>query len=184
MRQVYRKEGIKLDLWHHKLRKLRAAYLVIDGEARVVVNASLPPAPRLFAQCHELKHHFIDRELAEQSGLACQEELSWHDAPEREIGAEIFAAEFIYPEAEFLDDLGQADIDSTKCEVGRVIGFKRELSMPISYTFLVKRLEWCGVIERGKFLGVRWQKREEQIYGPPVYKRIRAYRARQASLTR
>jgi len=46
MRQVYRKEGIKLDLWHHKLRKLRAAYLVIDGEARVVVNASLPPAPR------------------------------------------------------------------------------------------------------------------------------------------
>lgn len=183
IREVYKSEGIKLDLWKHKLRKVRAAYLVIDGEPHVLVKASLPDAPRLFAECHELKHHLVDRSLAEQGWLACQDE-SWHDAPEREIGAEIFAAEFIYPEAEFLDDLQLAGIDDTNCDEERVIAFKRIAVPPISYTFIVKRLEFCGIIKRGSLIGVQWQKREEQIYGPPVYKRIQAYRARRSLIVR
>lgn len=183
VRDVYKAEGIKLDLWRQKLRKVRAAYLVIDGEPHVLVKASLPAAPRLFAECHELKHHLVDRQLAEQGGLVCQDE-SWHDAPEREIGAEIFAAEFIYPEAEFLDDIQRSGIDGANCDVERVISFKRMAVPPISYTFIVKRLEFCGVAKRGTFFGVQWQKREEQIYGPPVYKRIRAYRGRRSLIVR
>lgn len=38
IREVYKSEGIKLDLWKHKLRKVRAAYLVIDGEPHVLVR--------------------------------------------------------------------------------------------------------------------------------------------------
>lgn len=177
VRSVYKAEGITLDLWRHKLKKVRAAYFVIDGESRVLVNARLPEAPRLFAQCHELKHHYVDRAVAEDVAFACQD-FAWHEAPVREIGAEVFAAEFIYPEAEFLSDLAAKGITSDHCSVELVVAFKREVPVPISYQFIVKRLEWCSIVPRGQFAGIQWNKREEEIYGLPVYKRIQRYRSR------
>jgi hypothetical protein len=65
MRRIYRTEGIRIDLWRHRLRGLRGA---------------------------ELKHHLVDRDSA---GGFCSES-NRDDAIE--IGAEIFAAELIFPE--------------------------------------------------------------------------------------
>ena len=177
VRGIYKAEGIKLDLWHYKLRRVRAAYFICDGEPHVLVNAQLPEAPRLFAECHELKHHYEDRAIAEESGFAC-EELAWAKAPEREIGAEVFAAEFIYPESEFLEDLRASGLNDGNCTVERVIALKRGAIPPISYQFIVKRLEWFGITRTGQFAKVQWKKREAEIYGPPVYVQIRERRAR------
>lgn len=170
VRAIYRAEGIRVDYWPHKLRKVRAAYFSEDGEPHVLVNAGIKPKePRIFALCHELKHHYADQELAKGGALWCQE-VSWQDGAPVEIGAEIFAAEFIFPESEFLSfahDLGLGD----RCCAEDVVRLKRASPAPVSYTFLQKRLQWFRMIEPGAFRGVQFQKLEEQTYGTPFYRR-------------
>lgn len=175
MRRVYKAEGIHLDLWPYKLRRVRAAYLFDGEDAYVMVSKSLPAIPRLFAECHELKHHYVDRAAAQAAGLYCQD--MWDAAPVMEIGAEIFAAEFIYPELEFLADISSQGLTRETCNVERIIAAKRSTVAPISYTFMRKRLQSLGVLDRGQFADVQWKKREEEIYGPPAYVRINRYRA-------
>lgn len=40
----------------------------------------------------------------------------------------------------------------------------------MSYTFLQKRFEFFGLIKKGQFKGVRFQKLEEELYGVALYK--------------
>lgn len=180
VRDIYRDEGITLTKCPHKLRKVRAAYFIIDGEPHVLVNGRLPIEPRLFAECHELKHHYVDQHLARDGSLACQD-VAWDSAPVEEVGAEVFAAEFIFPEAEFRDLLQQLGLAHTGWTISQVVELKRQCPAPVSYQFLTKRLEWFGLIQAGQFAGVQWKVREEQIYGPPLYKRLLA--RRKASLS-
>ena len=57
IRWIYKEEGIELDYWRPKLRKVRAAYFIVDGAPCVLLNAGIKPKePRIFALCHELKH--------------------------------------------------------------------------------------------------------------------------------
>ncbi len=181
VRDIYRDEGIKLAKSPHKLRKLRAAYLLIDGEPHVLVNGRLPLEPRLFAECHELKHHYVDQHLARDGSLACQD-VAWDSAPVEEVGAEVFAAEFIFPEAEFDDLIKQLGMTNSAWIIDQVIELKRLCPAPVSYQFLVKRLEWFRLIGAGQFDGVKWKVREEEIYGPPLYKRL-LVRRKSASAT-
>jgi Zn-dependent peptidase ImmA (M78 family) len=52
----------------------------------------VPEEPRLFALLHELKHHYRDRDAIGAGSLVCGD----YNANRRiEIGAEIFAAEFL-----------------------------------------------------------------------------------------
>ena len=170
VRAIYRAERIHIDHWPHKLRRVRAAYFLIDGEAFVLINAAIKPKePRLFCLCHELKHHHVDQDLAAVRGLGCQD-VSWQDASPTEIGAEVFAAELIYPESEFLtlaENLGL----NRACTKEDVVRLKRECHAPVSYAFLVKRLEWFHMIGRGEFRGVQFMKLEDEIYGPPIYRK-------------
>jgi hypothetical protein len=86
-----------------------------------------------------------------------------------EKGAEVFAAEFIYPEQEFLDDANSVGI--SRWAADDVVRFKREnCRARVSYTFIRKRLERLGFTPPGQFDGVQFQNLEEQIYGTPVYK--------------
>ncbi len=173
MLAIYRDQGITLDRWKHKLRKVRAAYFVVDDEASVLLNAAIvPPAPKLFALAHELKHHLVDREAARLRPLGCQTDFASKDPIE--IGAEIFAAEFIFPQDEFMDWLEELGV-AGHCSEGEVVRIKRACAARVSYQFIVKRLEWLGHIRRGEYTKTKWVKLEESIYGPPLYKRLRAH---------
>ena len=98
MRKIYKEEGIKIDHWKFG-RTIRAVYMCDDGDPSVAVNESLPREPKLFSLVHELKHHYLDRSLIENGTIKCGD----YNANELiEKTAEVFAAEFIYPEAEFL----------------------------------------------------------------------------------
>jgi hypothetical protein len=86
-----------------------------------------------------------------------------------EKGAEVFAAEFIYPEAEFAQDISGLGIAEWQ---GRdVVTFKRQCQAKISYQFICKRLEWLRVIAPGQFDGVQFQKLEDDMFGTPFYRR-------------
>ena len=167
VRQIYRAERIKLDYWPLP-RKIKALYMCADGDCSVAVQRSLPNEPKLFALVHELKHHYCDREMLGTGVIHCGD----YNANELiEIGAEVFAAEFIYPVAEFTQDLSATGIASWTAE--DVVRFKRGCKAKVSYTFLCKRLERLGRIAPGQLAGVQFQKLEEKMFGIPIYRRIR-----------
>ena len=170
LRRLYRAYGIKIDLWPYKFRGLRGAYFDDDLGPTVVLARQLPPEPMIFTMAHELKHHLVDRGLG----------LSYCDPSNArepiEIGAEIFAAELIFPEQEFVKCLRQMGIGPRRCTPEVLVRLKHETETTLSYTGLAKRAEFLNFALAGSLAKVQWKKLEEQIYGEPLYKRLLRYR--------
>jgi Zn-dependent peptidase ImmA (M78 family) len=171
MRSIYRQEGIHIDMWRRKLRKVQAAYLIVGGVPHVMLNAAVKPAePRLFSMAHELKHHYADQELAESGVLGCVGEQGIANLPEIEIGAGVFAAEFLFPEAECLTWMEEA-LGAPPCDKEGVVRLKRCCPAKVSYAFLLKRIYRFGYADKGAFEGTQFRKLEDSIYGVPFYRR-------------
>lgn len=164
VRQIYKNEGIKIDPWPLP-PKIKAMYMCADGHHSVAVQQKLPDEPKLFALVHELKHHYVDQEKIENGMVLCgdynQNELI-------EIGAEVFAAEFIYPEAEFSDLV--ASLGVSRWQPADIVRLKQRIQAKVSYTFIRKRLERLGRLTRGEFATVQFKKLEEEMFGVPYWK--------------
>lgn len=164
--RIYKQEGIKIDRRKEISPKIRAAYFC-DSGCSVLLNNKLPREQKLFSLAHELKHHFVDQELIQNCEIQCGD----YNANEvLEIGAEVFAAELIFPESEMRELIKSLGIDRNNCVKKSVIDIKRATSAPISYRFVVKRLERFNLISKDAFEGTQFKKLEEQIYGLPIYK--------------
>ncbi len=176
VRRIYSAEGITVDL-RRLPAKIRAAYMCDEADPCVLVNKNLPKIPRVFAMVHELKHHFCDRELLSKGGMRCGD---YNANQVIEIAAEVFAAEFIYPEHEFLAFVKRLGIEVGAVEPQQIVEIKRGCTATVSYKFLQKRLERLGYIEPGQFAKVQFQKLEESMHGVPFYKQswFRARRER------
>lgn len=173
---IYKAEGIKIDRWDLRNSRIRAAYFSSVNDCSVMVNKNLPAEPRLFALAHELKHHYLDREKIEKGQIRCGD---YNANQVIEIGAEIFAAEFIYPEAEMRALSAQIGINGQTCTPEKIVEFKRACAARVSYKFIVKRFEWFGFCEKDAYKNIGFQKLEEQLFGVPFYrqdwyKRLRA----------
>jgi Zn-dependent peptidase ImmA (M78 family) len=164
VRQIYKGEGIKIDPWPLP-PKIKAMYMCTDGHYSVAVQQKLPDEPKLFALIHELKHHYVDQEKIENGMVLCgdynQNELI-------EKGAEVFAAEFIYPEAEFSDLVGSLGV--SRWQPADIVRLKQRIQAKVSYTFIRKRLERLGLLTRGEFASVQFKKLEEEMFGVPYWK--------------
>lgn len=173
LRRIYRAQGIvRVDLWRHKFKHLRGAYFCDDLGPTVMLAASLPEEPRIFTMAHELKHHLVDQ------GVALSYCASTNENEEIEIGAEVFAAELIFPDAAFKAAMAQRAIGAGACTAEGLVHTKRETTTTLSYAGLVKKAEWLGFAKGGSLQGVKWKKLEEALYGEPVYKRILRSRSR------
>lgn len=170
LRRIYRAEGIRIDLWPYKLKKLRGAYIKDDLGPSVMLAKGLPEDPMVFTMGHELKHHLVD------SGSS----LSYCDASNEsdpvEIGAEIFAAELIFPEEEFRTLLEGMGIGVDGCTPEVLVRLKHETRTTLSYAGLAKRAEFMGFAAEGSLRKVQWKKLEEAIYGEPIHKWLRRRR--------
>jgi Zn-dependent peptidase ImmA (M78 family) len=165
LRAIYRREGIRLDDYPLP-RKIKALYMCDGGHCSVAFQMSLPPEPKLFALVHELKHHYCDQALLGTGVIHCGD----YDANELiEKGAEVFAAEFIYPETEFADDLQRLGI--VVRQASDIVLLKRSCKAKVSYQFIRKRLERLKIISSGQFNGVQFKKLEEELYGVPFHRR-------------
>jgi len=164
LRAIYRDQGIRIDLWPYRMKELRGAYFNDDLGPTVMLAKGLPEDPMVFTMSHELKHHLVDREIT----VACCSDRTANQ--HIEIGAEVFAAEFIYPEQDFIDALTQQDIQPGTCTPEVLVRLKRETRTTLSYTGLAKRAVFLGFAALGSFDGVRWKKLEEEIFGEPLYK--------------
>lgn len=172
LRNIYAAEGVRIDSWPYLPRKIKAIYMCADDDCSVAIQSKLPKEPRLFALVHELKHHYRDQDILRTSVATCGD---YYANRKLEIGAEIFAAEFIYPEQENRDDFEAFDTSLWTPE--NVVEFKRGCSAKnISYRYVCKRLEWFRLIKKGQFDTVKFKNLEEEIYGRPKFRRRRGTR--------
>lgn len=169
IRRIYRDLGIHIDLWDHKFKKLRGAYFNDDLGPTIVIVKGLPPDPTIFTMAHELKHHLTDRDLH----IACCEEDPRNEMIE--IGAEVFAAEFIFPEADFTRLLTEMGVRQGNCSAASLVRLKRYTQTTLSYAGLAKRAEFLGFAPSGSLAKIKWQKLEEELFGEPTYKRIQRW---------
>jgi len=167
VQRIYKEEGIVIDRRDIKRRRIRAAYFCEDDDYSVLLNKNLPRIPKLFALVHELKHHYEDRLIIQSGEIRCGD---YNKNEFIEISAEVFAAEFIYPESEMRSLANELGIKESTCTPEKIIDFKRTCQALVSYTFIVKRFEWFGYCQRGEYKKVQFQKLEEEIYGLPIYK--------------
>jgi Zn-dependent peptidase ImmA (M78 family) len=168
VRRIYKAEGIQIDYWPLPY-KIKAMYMCADGDFSVAIQRTLPDEPKLFALVHELKHHYRDQALLTNGQIVCGD----YNANElTEKGAEVFAAEFIYPEAEFAADIAQSSITGWQ-QPETVVRMKRGCKAKVSYKFLCKRLGRLGLIVSGQFDRIQFQKLEELMFGVPFYRRRR-----------
>jgi Zn-dependent peptidase ImmA (M78 family) len=167
IRKIYKAEGIKIKIQDRGLKNLKAAYFNDDDGCDVLLNKKIPREPRIFALAHELKHHYVDRERLQTTVPCC---LAYNEEPLIEKTAEVFAAEFIWPESQFIQSVRTFGITIANCTPESVVRFKRvHKDMPVSYRFIVKRLEWFRMISKGAFDKVRFKNLEYKIFGLPYY---------------
>lgn len=169
LRRIYRKEKIRIDLWPH-FTGLRGAYFNDEDGPAVVISSKLPDDPRVFTMAHELKHHLVDRNLR----LAFCDVGNQNE--EIEIGAEVFAAEFIFPEGDFAKFLEEMGIRKGHCVAENLVHVKRQTRTTLSYAGLAKYAVRLGFAPQSAVDGVKWKKLEEELFGEPDYKRIQRYR--------
>jgi len=125
--------------------------------------------------CSRTQHHYLDQQQILNGQIECGD----YNANELiEKGAEVFAAEFIYPELEMRQLIGQMGITGHTCTPEVVVEFKRACRACVSYTFIVKRFTRFDLCRRDAFSKVQFTKLEEQLHGLPIYKRESFKRAR------
>lgn len=184
LRKLFKQHGVQVDLWpmpgmasQKALKNLRGAYMDHpESGPCVMISRDIPDEPQIFTMAHELKHHLTDKELI----TAFCHEANVSDV--LEIGAEVFAAELIYPQQLFADNLTDIGVERGSCTAQDIVKLKRETQTTLSYAGLEKRAEFLGFAPSGSLKGVKWKKLEESIYGEPVYKRVNRFRQQRSHI--
>lgn len=151
MWRIYRIEGIEELYFRHGFRQLRGAYFNDENGVTVLLAGGLPDEPTIFTMAHELKHHLVD---SKTRALLCRTD---EEAKRMEIGAEVFAAELIYPEKDFVYDLfwllrGMPQTVSPEI----LVELKHKTETTLSYAALAKRSVLLKLANETTFRDVRW----------------------------
>jgi Zn-dependent peptidase ImmA (M78 family) len=136
-----------------------------------MVNRHLPKEQRIFTLGHELKHHLYDGDG--DAPLLCEKTVQKNTI---EIGAEIFAAELIYPDLDFCHDLRARDIQPGKCTAADLVRLKHDTATSLSYAALAKKAYRFGFAPSQSFDKAPWRQLERELFGEPDYLRFRRRR--------
>lgn len=178
LRKIFRHYDVQVDLWpptdvtRSSLRHLRGAYLNNPecGGPCVMISRNLPDEPQIFTMAHELKHHLVDQE---QLTSFCHDK---NMSDMHEIGAEVFAAELIYPQQLFIEDLTEMGVTRDNFQPKDLVDLKRRTKTTMPYAGLAKRAVFLRYSSDDDLKGIKWKKLEVSLYGEPDYKRFLAYR--------
>jgi hypothetical protein len=163
LRRIYKHYGIKIDYWDHPLKAIRGAYFNDELGPHVMVAKKLPEEQRIFTLAHELKHHLTQDDPALHTGEAKEV---------KEIGAELFAVELIFPEADFRAAVQYMGIGQGDCTAETIVRLKHDTSTTLSYGSMAKRAEFLGYAAKGSLKDAKWHSIRDGIYGEPPYKAI------------
>jgi Zn-dependent peptidase ImmA (M78 family) len=176
LKKICKTEDVKVDMVGKMGPRIRAAYFFDEYGCSIMLCKDLPREPKMFALAHELKHHFLDREIIAGGEMQCGD-YNANRIPE--IAAEEFAAEFLYPAAEMKTVLDTIAVTPDNISPNLIVEIKRRSPIEVSYTFIQKRLERFAIIAKNQYGSIQFQKLEEKLY-PPIYKQdwFKQYRAR------
>jgi Zn-dependent peptidase ImmA (M78 family) len=147
----------------------------------VLIKNNLPREPKLFCLVHELKHHFVDQDDIRNGHVTCGD---YNQNEIIEIAAEIFAAEFIFPDDEMLELINGMGINSGNCTAEIIVRFKQKCPAIISCQFITKRFERFGLCNVGQYKNTQFRKLEEELFGKPFYTQewFKKYRAKKSKV--
>lgn len=151
MWRIYCAEGIEGFDFRRGFKDLRGAYFNDDCGVTVMLAGGLPDEPTIFTMAHELKHHLVDSKIG---SVFCRTD---EQTRRIEIGAEVFAAELIYPERDFVYDLfrllrGMPQTVSPEL----LVELKRTTQTTLSYAALAKRTVLLRLADEKPFRNARW----------------------------
>jgi len=159
MRRIYFRNGIEIDLWPYRLRNLRGAFICDKLGTTVMLAKNLPQDPMVFTMAHELKHFYRDRNLGvsycDQSNIT----------KTLEIGAEIFAAELIFPDREFIAQLNKMRIRKDQCLPRTLVELKHATRTTLSYAGLAIKAERLRFAPANSLTKVKTWRKLERLYG-------------------
>ena len=159
MRRIYFRNGIEVDLWPYRLRNLRGAFICDKLGTTVMLAKNLPRDPMVFTMAHELKHFYRDRNLGisycDQSNISRT----------LEIGAEIFAAELIFPDRDFIAELNKMGVRQNQCLPRTLVELKHTTGTTLSYAGLAIKAERLRFAPPNSLTKVKTWRKLERLYG-------------------
>jgi Zn-dependent peptidase ImmA (M78 family) len=159
LRRIYDKYGITIDSWPYRLRNLRGAFISDHLGTTVMLASGLPQDPMVFTMAHELKHYFRDRDLGisycDQSNLS----------KTVEVGAEIFAAELIFPDQDFIKHMRTLRVGRDQCLPKTLVQLKLKTRTTLSYAGLAIKAERLGFAPPSSLTRIKTWRKFESIYG-------------------
>ena len=166
--RIYAQYGIELDEWPYRFRSLRGAFIDDHHGTTIMIAKGLPKDPMVFTMAHELKHFFRDRDL----GISYCDQSNLNKS--LEIGAEIFAAELLFPDRDFIEQMKLMGIRTDQCLPKDLIRLKRQTGTTLSYAGLAIKAERLGFAPAHSVTTIKTWRRLEALYSPPVQRRARS----------
>jgi hypothetical protein len=159
LRRIYEQNGIVIDDWPYRLRNLRGAFISDHLGSTVMLASGLPQDPKVFTMAHELKHFYRDRHLGvsycDQSNLG----------KTLEIGAEIFAAELLFPDKDFVSQMCTMRVGTNQCLPRTLVWLKQKTRTTLSYAGLAIKAERLGYAPPRSLTTIKTWRKFEEIYG-------------------
>ena len=165
LRRIYAKHGIEVDEWPYRFRTMRGAFINDEIGTTVMLAKGLPRDPMVFTMAHELKHFFRDRDL----GISYCDQSNLNKS--LEIGAEIFAAELIFPDRDFISHMSAMAIRRDQCLPRTLIQLKRKTGTTLSYAGLAIKAERLGYAPSHSLTTIKTWRRLEAVHNPPRRRR-------------
>jgi Zn-dependent peptidase ImmA (M78 family) len=159
LRKIYLKNGIEIDVWPYRLRNLRGAFMCDELGTTVMLAKGLPQDPLAFTMAHELKHFYRDRDL----GISYCDQSNIHKA--LEVGAEIFASEFLFPDKDFVNHMARMGIRTDECLPKTLIQLKHRTGTTLSYAGLAIKAERLRFAPPHSVTKVKTWRKLERLYG-------------------
>jgi hypothetical protein len=156
--RIYAKHGITVDEWPYRFRHLRGAFINDHLGATVMLAKGLPQDPMVFTMAHELKHFYRDRDL----GISYCDQSNLNKS--LEIGAEIFAAELLFPDRDFVALMQTMGVRRDQCLPKTLIQLKRSTGTTLSYAGLAIKAERLGFAPSHSLTTIKTWRRLEAVY--------------------
>ena len=156
--RIYARYGITVDEWPYRFRHLRGAFINDHLGMTVMVAKGLPRDPMVFTMAHELKHFFRDRDL----GISYCDQSNLNKS--LEIGAEIFAAELLFPDRDFVAQMTKMGIRRDQCLPKTLVRLKQQTGTTLSYAGLAIKAERLGFAPSHSLTTIKTWRRMEAVY--------------------
>jgi Zn-dependent peptidase ImmA (M78 family) len=158
LRRIYFKYGIEIDYWPYPFKSLRGAFICDDLGTTVMLAQNLPNDPMVFTMAHELKHYLTDRHLkisyCDQSNITKR----------IEVGAEVFAAEFLFPDHLFVGYMEAMNVKRHQCTPQVLVELKQQTRTTLSYAGLAIKAERLNYAIPSSLSRLKGWRKLEKLY--------------------